>query len=89
MYEKFQINEKRELLGEILKEIGAGKPVKEHFQDLTLGCEVIRFPLSVNDKYCGRDLVFVYDFMKTPEKLKTTELKVSYCSPYYKFANTT
>ena len=84
MMDKFTIKEKRELLNEVLKEIDKGKPVKERFQDLTLGCEVIRFPLSVNDKYCGRDLIFVFDFMKTPEKMKRDELKVSYASPYYK-----
>lgn len=84
MFEKFQITEKRELLLEVLKEIDAGGTTKERFQDLTLGSEVIRYPLTINGKYCGRDLIFVFDFMKSPEKLKSTELKVSYCSPYYK-----
>ncbi len=84
MFDKFQISEKRELLNEVLKELDKGVVFKERFQDLVLGSEVIRFPITVNGKYAGRDLIFVFDFMKSPEEMKTTELKVSYCSPYYK-----
>lgn len=84
MYEQFTIEEKKELLNEVLKELDKGSPVKDRFQDIVLGCEVIRFPLLLNEKYCGRDLIFVYDFMKTPEELKYGQLTVSYASPYYK-----
>ena len=80
MYDKFTISEKKELLKEVLKET----TVKERFQDFFLGSEVVRFPLQINGKYAGRDLIFVYDFMKEIDQLKQGLLTVSFASPYYK-----
>ncbi len=85
VYEQFTMDEKKELLQEVLKGVDAGRvPVKERFQDLILGCEVMRVPITLEQKYVGRDLIFVFNFMKTPEDLKYGQFTVSYASPYYR-----
>lgn len=78
--ERFTVQEKRELLKEVLLRQGKAKMI---FEDSYLSSKVIRYPLTVGNAYAGRDIICVYDPLKSYE---ATELAVAFASPYYRLA---